>query len=104
MIGLTIVHEARPPERFDAPELIQFTHDVARTLGFEKVRVDKGVSDEDYSYEVNYGCGTVRIRFERRRPILHIGVDQEAQMWEVSRENYRPERCAELVEMLEVRA
>lgn len=104
MIGLTITHEARPPERFDAPELIQFTHEVARVLGFEQVRVDKGVSEEGYSYEVNYGCGTVRVRFERRRPVLYVGFDLEAEVWEVSRENYRPERCTELVELLEVRA
>lgn len=93
--ALTLSRMIEPPDTFDPPALIRFAHEAAEAIGYVRVRADRGAivgqttSQQLFYYETGYGVGTVKVRFSK-------GPD-----WEVSRENYAPEKTSELVEMLE---
>lgn len=81
------------PDRWDAPRIIAHVHQMGRELGLSRERQDRHrypTGTRGY-FEVGYGpimTVTVRTSWDPTNP------------WIVTRENYRPERFWDLLEML----
>lgn len=77
------------PAFWEPDTLIQVIHELGAWLGYERVRIDRqSFPGEDKYFEVGYGSGIVKVR-------TSWGL-----VWETTKENYRPDRGPDLLEIL----
>lgn len=79
------------PDRWDSARIVAHAHQMGRELGLERVRFDRHRYPNGQYFEVGYGpllTATVRTSWDPRNP------------WIVTRENYRPDRFWDLLELL----
>lgn len=77
----------RLPDRWDPPRLIECIHALGQFLGYQPTRIDRDQLITGEYYEVGYGSGTVTVTAEWGR-------------WQVTKENYRPDKGPALLELL----
>lgn len=87
--SVTEVAESKYPDRWDSERIIAHVHQLGRELGLTRERMDRHRYPSGQYFEVGYG------------PILTVTVRTSwGDKWIVTRENYRPTKFYDLIELL----